>query len=126
MPNYNNIPILRDARLMMVEVERIVKDFPRYHKYALGSQLRKKAMQIYQLVSRVIQHKQNRKRWIESLIYAVDDFKCQIQIAKLLKIFKNFKQFELLARYSLALNKQSKSWQQNMGILAMQNTTTNG
>ena len=110
MPNYNNIPILRDARLMMVEVERIVKDFPRYHKYTLGTQLRKKAMQIYQLVSRVIQHKQNRQRWIESLVYAVDDFKC----------------FERLARYSLALNKQSKSWQQNMGILAMQNTTTNG
>jgi uncharacterized protein involved in type VI secretion and phage assembly len=55
-------------------------------------------MQIYQLVSCVIQHKQNRKRWIESLVYAVDDF-------------KHFKQ---LARYSLALNKQSKSWQQNM------------
>jgi dTDP-D-glucose 4,6-dehydratase len=110
MPNYNNIPILRDAQLMMVEVERIVKDFPQYHKYTLGSQLRKKAMQIYQLVSRVIQHKQNRKRWIESLVYAVDDFKC----------------FERLARYSLALNKQSKSWQQNMGILAMLNTTING
>ena len=44
MPNYNNIPILRDARLMMVEVERIVKDFPRYHKYTLGLVLRKKAM----------------------------------------------------------------------------------
>jgi phage anti-repressor protein len=66
------------------------------------------------LVSRAIQHKQNRKRWIESLIYAVDDFKCQIQIAKELEIFKNFKQFELLARYSLALKKQSKSWQQKM------------
>jgi hypothetical protein len=44
-----------------VEVEWLVKDFPWYHKYTLGSQLRKKAMQIYQLVSRVIQHKQNRK-----------------------------------------------------------------
>jgi phage anti-repressor protein len=114
MPNYNNIPILSDARLMMVEVEQIVKDFHLYHKYTLGAELRKKAMQIYQLVSRAIQHKQNRKRWIESLIYAVDDFKCQIQIAKELEIFKNFKQFELLARYSLALKKQSKSWQQKM------------
>ena len=82
MPNYNNIPILRDARLMMVEVERIVKDFPRYHKYTLGSQLRKKAMQIYQLVLCVIQHKQNRKRWIESLVYAKDDFKHFEQLAK--------------------------------------------
>ena len=85
-----------------------MKDFTWYHKYTLGAELRKKVVQIYQLVSRVIQHKQNRKRWIESLIYAVDDFKC----------------FERLARNSL--NKQSKSWQQNMGILAIRNTTTNG
>jgi hypothetical protein len=27
MPNYNNIPILRDAWLMVLEVEWIVKDF---------------------------------------------------------------------------------------------------
>jgi hypothetical protein len=60
-------------------------------------------MQIYQLVSCVIQHKQNRQRWIKSLGYALDDFKC----------------FERLARYSLALNKQSKSWQQNMGIVVI-------
>jgi hypothetical protein len=49
MPNYNNIPILRDAQLMMVEVERIVKDFLRYHKYTLGLELRKKVMQVYKL-----------------------------------------------------------------------------
>jgi hypothetical protein len=66
----------------MVERERIVKDIPWYHKYTLGTQLRKKAMQIYQWVSGVIQHKQNRKQWIESLVYAVDNFKCQIQLAK--------------------------------------------
>jgi hypothetical protein len=82
MPNYNNIPILQDARLIMVEVEWIEKDFPLYHKYTLGLELRKKAMQIYQLVSRLMQYKQNRKRWIKSLAYALDDFKCQIQIAK--------------------------------------------
>jgi hypothetical protein len=63
---------------MMVEVEWAVKDFPRYYKYTLGLELRKKAMQIYQLVSRVIQHKQNRKRRIKSLAYTRDDFKCQI------------------------------------------------
>jgi hypothetical protein len=42
MPNYNNIDILRDAQLIMVELERIVKDFPLYYKYTLGTQLRKK------------------------------------------------------------------------------------
>jgi hypothetical protein len=48
MPHDNHIPILRDVWLIMVELERIVKDFPWYHKYALGTQLRKKAIQIYQ------------------------------------------------------------------------------
>ncbi len=108
MPNYNNFPILRDARLMMIEIERIVKDFPRYHKNTLGAELRKKAIQIYQLVSRAIQSKQNRKQWIESLVYAIGDFKCQIQIAKELKIFKNFKQFELLVNK----NEVNQQWSQ--------------
>jgi competence protein ComGF len=88
MSNYNNIPILRDTQLMMVEVERIVKDFLRYHKYTLGTQLRKKTMQIYQLVSRAIQYKQNRQRWIERLVYAVDDFKCFERLARYKPSFK--------------------------------------
>jgi hypothetical protein len=66
----------------MVERERIVKNLSWYHKYTLGTKLRKKAMQIYQWVLGVIQHKQNRKQWIENLVYAVDNFKCQIQLAK--------------------------------------------
>ncbi len=82
MSNYQNIPILRDARLMMVEVERTVKDFPRYHKYTMGSELRKKAMDIYQFVSRAIQYKHTRAKWVQHLMLAIDDFKCQIQIAK--------------------------------------------
>jgi hypothetical protein len=68
MPDFNHIPILQDVWLIMVERERIVKDLPWHHKYTLGTQLRKKAMQIYQRVSGVIQHKQNRNQWIESLV----------------------------------------------------------
>jgi hypothetical protein len=44
MAKYKALPILRDSRLMMVEVERIVKDFPRYHKYTLGTEIRQTAM----------------------------------------------------------------------------------
>jgi hypothetical protein len=82
MPNDNHIPILRGVWLIMVKLEQIVKDLPWYHKYTLGTQLIKKAMQIYQWVLGVIQHKQNRKQWIESLVYAVGNFKCQIQLAE--------------------------------------------
>ena len=68
MPNDNHISILRDVWLIMVKLEQIVKDLPWYHKYTLGTKL-KKTMQIYKLDSGVIQHKQNRKQWIESLVY---------------------------------------------------------
>ena len=44
MTKYKTLPILRDLRLKMVEVERIVKDFPRYHKYTLGTEIRQNAM----------------------------------------------------------------------------------
>jgi hypothetical protein len=83
MPNYNHIPILRDVQLIMVELEQIASFFSWYHKDALGAgRVKKKAMQIYRWVSGIIQHKQNRKQWIESLVYAVNNFKCQIKLAK--------------------------------------------
>jgi hypothetical protein len=86
----------------VVELERIVKDLPWYHKYTLGTQFKKKAMQIYQWVSGVIQHKQNRKQWIESLAYAVDNFKYQIQIAKCQLMQAVVRSIACLAIYSRA------------------------
>ena len=34
-----NFPIWRDAEKLLIEVELAVRNFPRYHKYSLGTEL---------------------------------------------------------------------------------------
>lgn len=46
------IPLWRDATRMLLEVEQSVRHFPRYHKYTLGSEMRRQAMKICQRVNR--------------------------------------------------------------------------
>ena len=47
-----NAPIWRDAQRLLILVEEAVRRFPRYHKYALGSDLRHQALWICQLINR--------------------------------------------------------------------------
>ena len=48
-----NVPIWRDANRLLLSVERVVRRFPRYHKYTLGSELRQQAMLICRLIRRI-------------------------------------------------------------------------
>ncbi|MDX8392454.1 MAG: hypothetical protein R8K53_07805 [Mariprofundaceae bacterium] len=40
------MPLWRDANQLLVLIEDAVRHFPRYHKYTLGSDLRRQAMNI--------------------------------------------------------------------------------
>ncbi len=110
MAKYKTLPILRDSRLMMVEVERIVKDFPRYHKYTLGTEIRQTAMKVYKYVSRAIKYKEFRKSYITKLLFVLDDLNLQLQVAKELHVFKSFRQFEIILTHTQQISKQSFSW----------------
>jgi hypothetical protein len=48
----NNTPIWRDAQRLLVIVEEAIRRFPRYHKYTLGSDLRRQVMLLCRLVNR--------------------------------------------------------------------------
>ena len=40
MAKYEHLPIFKEMLSLAVEVEKAVRNFPRYHKYTLGSELR--------------------------------------------------------------------------------------
>ncbi|MBU0483643.1 MAG: four helix bundle protein [Proteobacteria bacterium] len=50
MARYENLPIYRKAVELVVLLENAVRDFPRYHKYALGADLRNQARELAVLV----------------------------------------------------------------------------
>jgi hypothetical protein len=105
------MPIWRDTGRLLLEVETIVRGFSRYNKYTLGSDLRSQAMVICRLLSQALrQTAQQRVSAVEQLLLAIDDIKVLIQLAKELKAFQNFTQFQRLVELAVAIGKQGGAW----------------
>jgi len=111
-PAFQKLPLWRDANHCLLLVERAVSDFPRYHKYAVGAELRRLAMEICRLVARASQRHEaaERVRLVEALAHTVDDFKIAVTLAKELRAFASFAQFQAIAECAVALGKQSGGW----------------
>ncbi len=46
MARYEHLPIYKKAMDLTIYVEKIVRNFSRYHKYTLGSELREKSREV--------------------------------------------------------------------------------
>lgn len=110
----NKAPIWRDAQRLLVLTEDAVRRFPRYHKYTLGSDLRRQAMQVCRLVNRAWRDPQGRLRHVEHLVMAVDEFKLLLQLGKEVRAFSGFGQFQQLAELAVGLGKQSGGWRRRL------------
>ena len=47
MARYEHLPIYKKAMDLTIYLEKIVRNFSRYHKYTLGSELRAKSREIW-------------------------------------------------------------------------------
>jgi hypothetical protein len=109
-----NLPIWRDANRLLVEVEQAVRRFPRYHKYALGTDLRRQAMTVCRCIVRAAAAQaEARERSLERLVLAVEDLKLSIQLAKELQAFASFAEFARLAELAVTVGKQSGGWRKS-------------
>lgn len=108
-------PIWRDATRLAVEIEQAVRKFPRYHKYALGSDLRRQAMTVCRGVTRAFHADTvaGRARMLDGLVLAVEDLKLSIQLAKELQAFAGFAEFARIAELAVAVGKQSGGWRKS-------------
>jgi hypothetical protein len=94
MRHLNYLPIWHDANRLMVDIEQAVRGFPRYHKYTIGTELRTTALRLCQTIHRAHSRKQSRARLVQQVSELIDDLKMQIQLAKELRAFHNFAQFQ--------------------------------
>ncbi|CAK0750022.1 Four helix bundle protein [Gammaproteobacteria bacterium] len=113
---HQHLPIWRDANRLLLEIERSVRKFPRYHKYTLGSDLRRLAMDICRGIVRAAhlvgggEIQREHERALERLIFLVEDLKTTIQLAKELEAFASFAEFARVAELSVAVGKQGGGW----------------
>ena len=59
MARYEHLPIYRAAFDLAVHVEKIVRNFSRYHKYSLGTELRERSRRV---LERIMEANQSRER----------------------------------------------------------------
>jgi hypothetical protein len=107
-------PIVQLAARVLLELEEIVRGFPRYHKYAVGAELRLHARTVSRCAHRAWRDQGYRAQWVRRLVFAVDDLKFTIQLAKDVRAFKSFAQFESLVRIVSDLGRQCGGWQKQL------------
>ena len=111
------LPIWRDANPLLLEVEQAVRRFPRHHKYALGTDLRRQAMSVCRCIVRAAAaaaaQGDARDRLLERLVLTVEDLKLSIQLAKELQAFASFAEFARAAELAVAVGKQSGGWRKS-------------
>jgi hypothetical protein len=110
MARYDHLPIWKDAVALTALLEEVVRRFPRYHKYALGADLRRQAYAVCRGVVVANGERDGRLAAVERLVLAVEELKLLIQMGKEVRAFASFQEFERAAELAVALSKQSGGW----------------
>ncbi len=134
MARYDHLPIWKDAVALTALLEEVVRHLdanhpwfaryaqppvaqirsgricPRYHKYALGADLRRQAYAVCRGVVVANGERDGRLAAVERLVLAVEELKLLIQMGKEVRAFASFREFERAAELAVALSKQSGGW----------------
>lgn len=113
MQYQNRFPIFRDATALVIAIENAVKNFPRYHKYTLGSEMRKNAYDLLTAITYSINDKSSRRQTIKKAHQFSEILKIKIHLAKNITNL-SFKTFDNLATLVISLSKQCKAWQKQL------------
>jgi len=97
---------------LTVWIEKTVRNFPQYHKYTIGSELRGKSREITVLISRA-NIKKGRKETLLKIRDKLEELKILIRICKELKVFKSFNSYEFVVRQVVEIAKQNEGWIKN-------------
>jgi hypothetical protein len=102
--------IIKHAEQLLVEIEKAVRRFARFHKYTYGTKLREQTMELAQLAHRAWRHSDQRGVWLGKLAEAIDDLKLTMQLGSKIHAFVSFAQFESLYRVLAQIGQQCGGW----------------
>ena len=119
-------PIIKVAERLLLEIGKAVRQFPRYHRYAVGTDLRRQAMAVYTNANRAWSDRPRQAELVGQLVWDIDALKQQLQLAKLLHAFNSFRRFEMLARLAHELGAQAGGWNRRFSTPNAQNARANG
>lgn len=99
-------PLVKSAERLLLETEKAVRLFPRYHKYQHGTVLRKQAMALTRAAHKAWRERSNQVAKLQDLSDRIDDFKLSMQLGQQIKAFNSLGQFEAIASIAVDVGKQ--------------------
>lgn len=90
-------------------METIVRGFPRYHKYTIGSEMRALSHKILVLIVRANSERDKRQTLVEAR-EKLEELKILARISMELKAFAGVNSFECLVKMVFEVLKQNEGW----------------
>ena len=109
MAHTEHLPIYKAAYDLCLWLEQVVRGFPRYHKYASGSDLREGSRRILRLVVRANARSDKTPVLLE-LREEIEELKAMLRLCHDSKGFAGIAAFEHGARLVVEIAKQNEGW----------------
>lgn len=115
MSYYEELPLYKQSLDFTIWVEKTVKNFPRYHKYTLGSELRNISREVTVLIARA-NAKKKRLDSLSKVRDKLEEMKILIRIGQELGVFAGFKSYEFAVAQVVGLARQNEGWLKRSGL----------
>ena len=109
MARYEHLPIYKKAMDLTFYFEKIVRNFSRYNKYTLGSELRTVSRDIVKIIIKANSARQKLPVLYE-LRERLEELKILIRVSKETHAFKSFKSFQHAIEGMVSISKQNEGW----------------
>lgn len=106
---YENLPVYKKALDLTVYIENIVRNFSRYNKYTVGTELRNLSRHILVLIAKA-NIKVTRKEYLIEVLEKLEEFKILIRICKEIKAFHFLNSYEVSSKLAIEIIKQCEGW----------------
>ena len=109
MAKYEHLPIYKKAYDFALYCEKVVRNFSRYHKYTLGTELREGSRELIRLIC-AANDGDRRVLVLLELRHKLEDLKLTIRLCKDLKAFANFNSYQYAINEVVDMSKQNEGW----------------
>jgi four helix bundle protein len=119
MARYEHLPIFKVSFDLAVHIEKIVKNFSRYHKYTLGTELRNQSRAIVEAIIEANSKKDDRREYLLALREKCEQLKVLARLCHESGGFQSTKAYLYTSEQIVNIAKQNEGW------LRMRNTKIN-
>jgi|TARA_B100001964_G_scaffold242415_1_gene317170 hypothetical protein len=109
MAKYEHLPIYKEAFDLTLYFEKVVRNFSRYHKYTLGTDLRNLSREILKMIISA-NNRTVKKDKLLSIREKLEELKVILRICREVRTFNNFDSFSYAIGCVVEISKQNEGW----------------